>query len=59
MAEWLEDHVTAICSLNSTLWFSDWNLIKLETGRGPYGKVETAGWKSQEVICGKPTSPRL
>jgi hypothetical protein len=33
MAEWLKDHVTVICSLNSTLWFNWWNLVKLETGR--------------------------
>jgi hypothetical protein len=35
MAEWLEDHVAAIGSLNSTLWLSGWNLVKLETERGP------------------------
>jgi hypothetical protein len=34
MAEWLKDYVVAIGSLNSTLWFSWWNLVKLETERG-------------------------
>jgi hypothetical protein len=35
MGEWLEDHVATIGSLNSTLSFSGWNLVKLETGWGP------------------------
>jgi hypothetical protein len=35
MAKWSEDHVTAIGSLNTTLWFNVWNLVKLETGWGP------------------------
>jgi hypothetical protein len=36
MAGWSKDHVAAIGFLNSTLWFSGWNLVKLETGQGPY-----------------------
>jgi hypothetical protein len=35
MAEWSEDHMVAIGLLNSKLWFRWWNLVKLETGRGP------------------------
>jgi hypothetical protein len=35
MAEWSKDHVVAIGSLNSTLQFSVWDLVKLEAGRGP------------------------
>jgi hypothetical protein len=49
MAEWSKDHVAAIGPLNSTLWFNCWNLVKLETRRGHYGKAETAGWEDRGV----------
>jgi hypothetical protein len=47
MSEWSEDHVTAICSLNT-------NLDKLETGRDPYvesgdhrlGRSESGMWQA-------------
>jgi hypothetical protein len=35
MVEWSEDHVAVISSLHSTLWVSRWNLVKLQTRRGP------------------------
>jgi hypothetical protein len=34
MVEWSEDHMVVIGSFNLVLWFSGWNLVKLETGRG-------------------------
>jgi hypothetical protein len=40
MVEWSEDHMAAIGFLNSTLWFSSQNFVKLETGRGPLVKSE-------------------
>jgi hypothetical protein len=49
MAEWSKDHVAAIGSLNLTLWFNCWNLVKLETGRGYLGKLETIGWEGWGV----------
>jgi hypothetical protein len=48
MAGWSEDHMAAIGSLHSTLWFSWWNLVQLEIGRGHYGKVETTSWEGWE-----------
>jgi hypothetical protein len=48
MAEWSEDHVAAIGSLNSTLWFSRWNLVKLETGQALRGKWRQLDGKVRE-----------
>jgi hypothetical protein len=32
---WSKDHAVTIGSFNSTLWFSRYNLVKLETERAP------------------------
>jgi hypothetical protein len=59
MAEWLEGHMAAISSLNSTLCLSGWNMAKLETGRALRWKVETAGWEGRGLVHGEPAPPRL
>jgi hypothetical protein len=58
MAEWSEDHVATIDSLNSKPW-----LVGLWLNWRPDGalrwKEDIIGWEGQGVICGKPVSPRL
>jgi hypothetical protein len=49
MAEWLEDHVTAIGSLNSnfSLFGSSW--LNWRPGGAPRWKVEATGWEGRYV----------
>jgi hypothetical protein len=58
MAEWLEDHVAAIGSLNSKFCFrSSW--LNWRPGGALRWKVEIAGWEGRGVVCGKRAPPRL
>jgi hypothetical protein len=59
MAEWLKDHVVAIGSLNSTLWFNCWNLVKMRSGGATRGKGRQLVGKVREWVRGKLTPPRL
>jgi hypothetical protein len=49
MAEWSKDHVAAIGSLNLNTLIFDKDVVKMETGRVHYGKVETTGWEGRRV----------
>jgi hypothetical protein len=58
MAEWSEDHVVDIGSLNSKVWFSgSWLNCRLdETLRW---KVKTISWEGRKVVCRKSAPSRL
>jgi hypothetical protein len=58
MTKWLEDHVAAIGSLNSKLWFSS-SWLNWRMGGALRWKVEIAGWEGRGVVCGKPAPLRL
>jgi hypothetical protein len=58
MAEWSEDHVAAIWSLNSKLWFSSSWLNWRPSGVHRW-KVETTDWEGRGVVCDKSVPPRL
>jgi hypothetical protein len=59
MAEWSEDHVAAIGSLNSMPWLVDGSWLNSRSGGALRWKVETTGWEGRGVICGKTTPPLL
>jgi hypothetical protein len=60
MAEWSEDHVAAISSLKTQLWFLVSVLwLKWRLGGAPRWKGKTIGWEGQRVVHGKPTPSRL
>jgi hypothetical protein len=59
MAEWSEDHVVTIGSLNSNFGLVDRIWLNWRSGRALRWKVETAGWEGRGVVCGKPAFPRL
>jgi hypothetical protein len=47
----------SVCSISSSIdncWIDN-----LRTGGALRWKVETAGWKSRGVVCGKPAPPIL
>jgi hypothetical protein len=58
MTEWSEDHMAAIGSLNSKLWFSSPWLNWRPSGAHRW-KVETTGWEGRGVVREKPTPSRL
>jgi hypothetical protein len=59
MADWLEDHVVVIGSLNSTLCFMDRTWLNWRSGGALRWKVETVGQEGRRVVCRKPAPPRL
>jgi hypothetical protein len=59
MAEWSKDHAAAIGSLKLNDWCKCWNLVKMETGRGPRGKGRQLVEKVGEWVCGKLALSRL
>jgi hypothetical protein len=60
MAEWSEDHVTAVGYFNSQHFgLIDGTWLNWRTGGTLMWKVETVGWDGWGVVCGKPTPPRL
>jgi hypothetical protein len=58
MAEWSEDHVATIGSLNSKLWFSS-SWLNWRTSGALRWKDETVGWEARGVVCSKPAPLRL
>jgi hypothetical protein len=58
MAEWSEDHVAAIGSLNSKFWLSSSWLNQRSDGALRW-KVETTGWEGRGVVYDKPAPPGL
>jgi hypothetical protein len=59
MAEWSEDHVTAIGSLNLTICLIGGILFNWRPSGALRWKVETVDWEDWGVVSGKPTPPRL
>jgi hypothetical protein len=59
MAEWLEDHVVTICSLNSNFGLVGRTWLNWRPGEALRWKGETAGWEGRGVIFGKLAPPRL
>jgi hypothetical protein len=59
MAEWLEDHVAAICSLNSNFGLVDRTWLNRRSVGALRWKVETISWEGRRVVCGKLAPPRL
>jgi hypothetical protein len=59
MAEWLEDHVAAIGSLNLSFGTFGRSCLNWRPGGALTWKVEAIGWECRGVGCGKPTPSRL
>jgi hypothetical protein len=59
MAEWSEDHVTAICFLNLNFRIFDRLWLNWRPDGTLWWKVETAGWEGWGVVCEKLAPPRL
>jgi hypothetical protein len=59
MAEWSEDHVVTIGSLNLSFGLVDSLWLNWRLGRALRWKVKTVGWEGREVECGKLAPPRL
>jgi hypothetical protein len=59
MAEWLEDHMVAICplKLNSVLLVRLW--LNWRPGWHLGGKGRTVGWEGRGVVCGKLAPSRM
>jgi hypothetical protein len=58
MAEWSEDHVEVIGSLNSKLLFSS-SWLNWRPGGVLRWKAKTAGWEGRRVVSGKMAPSRL
>jgi hypothetical protein len=60
VAEWSEDHVTAVGYFNTQHFgLVDKVWLNWRPGRAFRWKVETTSWKGRRVVCGKLTPPRL
>jgi hypothetical protein len=59
MAEWSEDHVRDHRFLNSSSSLDCSSWLNWRLGGAIRWNGETAGWKCQQVVCGKPAPPRL
>jgi hypothetical protein len=59
MAEWSEDHVAAIRSLNFNFRTLGRSWLNWRSGGALRWKVKTAGWEGQGVICGNSAPLRL
>jgi hypothetical protein len=55
MAEWSEDNVTAIGSLNLNFVIFGSSWLNWRPSGALRWKVEIVGWKGRGVVCGKPT----
>jgi hypothetical protein len=59
MAEWSEDHVAAIGSLNLNFGSVDGSWLNWRPGRALRWKGKTTDWEGQGVVCDKLAPPRL
>jgi hypothetical protein len=59
MAEWSEEYVVAIGSLNLNFGTFGRSCLNWRPSEALRWKVKTAGWEGQREVCGKPTPPRL
>jgi hypothetical protein len=59
MAEWSEDHVTTIGSLNLNFETFGRSWLNWRPGGVLRWKVETVDWEGQGAVYGKPAPPRL
>jgi hypothetical protein len=59
MAEWLEDHATAIGSLNLNFGLIGGLWLNWRSSRTLRWKVEIIDWEGWEVVCDKLTPSRL
>jgi hypothetical protein len=59
MAEWSEDHVEAIGSLNLNFGTFGRAWLNWRSGGDLRWKLETIGWEGRGVVWGKLAPPRL
>jgi hypothetical protein len=60
VAEWSEDHVTAVGYINTQhLGLVDKAWLNWRPGGALRWKVETTGWEGQGVVSDKPAPPRF